>query len=225
MNSTGMLLALTTGILGGFGHCIGMCGPLIASYAFPARREDGMWRHASAQLLFHAGRITTYSFIGLIMGLTGSFVNIAGSIAGIQNAVALIAGILMILSGLGITGIIRKAAVPERGNAFFLRASTVILDRGSFGRTFPLGLLLGFMPCGLSLSIFIGAAATGDPREGMLLTLLFGAGTVPALFLLGLVLSHLGAAVRGNLYRTGGILIILMGIMFIIRGLSSYAAM
>ncbi len=35
------LLALTTGLLGGFGHCAGMCGPLVASLGLVASPRLG----------------------------------------------------------------------------------------------------------------------------------------------------------------------------------------
>jgi sulfite exporter TauE/SafE len=90
---------------------------------------------------------------------------------------------------------------------------------------FPLGLLFGFLPCGLSYSIFLGAAATGGMPQGFLLCLLFGLATVPSLFLFGLAIGYLGARVRGLLYRAGGVTVIVMGLVFIGRGIASYASM
>ena len=85
----GYILALTTGILGGFGHCIGMCGPLVASYtlATQAHNAQSWFSRVSPHVLYNLGRITTYAIIGGIMGVSGSFVNVAGRIAGIQNIV------------------------------------------------------------------------------------------------------------------------------------------
>jgi hypothetical protein len=101
------VLALSTGLLGGFGHCIGMCGPLVASYALSHRPESAQpfSRTLAPHLFYNAGRIATYAAIGAAMGLSGSFLNVAGSFAGVQNCVALLAGVFMIIMGLGTSGI------------------------------------------------------------------------------------------------------------------------
>ena len=87
-------LALTTGLFGGFGHCIGMCGPIVASYSLkgPSAASPAVASPWRTHFLYNAGRISTYALIGAVMGLTGSFVNVAGRLAGVQNIVALAAG-------------------------------------------------------------------------------------------------------------------------------------
>jgi sulfite exporter TauE/SafE len=93
------------------------------------------------------------------------------------------------------------------------------LDGAGSGRAYALGLLLGLLPCGLSYSIFVGAAATGSPLEGALLALAFGVGTAPALVVLGGATAWLSARVRGVLYRLGGAAVVLLGLRFVLRGL------
>jgi sulfite exporter TauE/SafE len=84
---------------------------------------------------------------------------------------------------------------------------------------YPLGLVLGLLPCGLSYSAFAAAAATGSPARGLLLAIVFGAGTLPALLLAGAVVAALSARARGLLYRTGGAMVALLGLLFVLRGL------
>ena len=61
--------------------------------------------------------------------------------------------------------------------------------------------------------------------QGFLLCLLFGLATVPSLFLFGFAVGYLGTRVRGLLYRAGGVTVIVMGLVFIRRGIASYASM
>lgn len=218
------LLSFMTGLLGGFGHCIGMCGPLVASYSFASKDKKGMGM-LPAHLLYNAGRITTYTFVGSLMGLTGTFVNTAVRISGIQNGVSIIAGLFMVLLGLGITGISPVTTFIERHNRPILSAVKVVFEGDSIWRYYPLGLLLGFLPCGLSYSIFLGAAGSGGLLQGMFFVLAFSLGTVPALLTFGVVVTYLSSKVRGFLYRMGGVTIILAGLMFIARGIRSYAQM
>ncbi|UCD34161.1 MAG: sulfite exporter TauE/SafE family protein [Nitrospiraceae bacterium] len=210
------LIALSTGFLGGFGHCIGMCGPVIASCTI----------HQSAPLitgrciphvLYNAGRITTYMFIGAVMGLTGSFINVAGSMSGFQNAVALIAGLLMVIMGMNITGLIGRTGWLDHHGGFVIKAGTQLLHENSLWRYLPLGALFGFLPCGLSYAAFMAAAGTGSLLRGMLLLLFFGLGTVPALLLFGVTASWISMKMKGALYKTAGIAVIMMGIMYLYR--------
>jgi sulfite exporter TauE/SafE len=220
----GYLLALTTGLFGGFGHCLGMCGPIVASYTLSSSSgsrplSDRLIPH----LLYHGGRITMYAFIGALMGLSGSFLNVAGRIAGLQNAVAVAAGITMVLMGLSITGLAGRTAWLERHNVLVLRSAKQVMSARSLLRYYPLGLLLGLLPCGLSYTIFIAAAGTGGLVPGMMTALLFGIGTLPALLLFGAALSYFNASLRSRIYRAGGAVVIVMGIYFIFRGIRLYA--
>jgi len=216
-------LAFTTGILGGFGHCIGMCGPLVTAFTVHAERPGSALHTASYQLLYNAGRIMTYGFMGSLMGLAGSFVNVAGKMTGFQNVVSMLAGILMIVMGLGITGIAGRWNILEGRNRTVVNMMKSVLQSGSAWRYLPFGILLGFMPCGLSWSIFIGAAGSGNMLSGMLFAVAFGAGTVPALLLVGLAARWLSHRFRKAIYSTSGVFVIVMGIYYITLGVRSYA--
>jgi sulfite exporter TauE/SafE len=221
---TGYILALTTGIIGGFGHCIGMCGPLVASFTLAGPTQPGSRiGRIAPQMLYNSGRITTYTLIGGVMGLSGSFINVAGKLANIQNSVAVLAGVIMILMGISITGGRGNTAWIEKHNTPILRAATGIRASSSSLRYFPLGIVLGLLPCGLSYTVFIAAAGTGGLFPGMLTALLFGLGTLPALVVFGAVISSLTATLRSRIYRTSGLLVILMGLYYLYRGIILYA--
>lgn len=224
---TGNVLAFLTGVTGGFGHCIGMCGPVVASYALagagPARGPVGasMMQH----VLYNAGRITTYSLIGAVMGLTGSFLNVTGRLAGIQDGVAVLAGVLMIVMGMNITGIWGSTAWIEKHNLRILKSARNVQATTAPLRSLLLGLIFGLLPCGLSYTMFIAAAGTGSAAAGMQMTLFFGLGTLPALVLFGALISVLGSALRAGIYRTGGMLVIAMGLYYLWRGIRTYAGL
>lgn len=219
-----LLLAAGTGLLGGFGHCAGMCGPLVASVTLVSAPGAGPRRALGGQLLYNAGRVTTYACIGGVMGLTGSFVNTAGRLAGFQQAVAVAAGALMVVMGLGAAGVTRRLrGVEQRVTARVLGAVSGAVEGGGAGRFYALGVLLGFLPCGLSYSAFVGAAATGGLPQGLLFALAFGLGTVPALLLVGTATTLLSARVRGVLYRAGGLAVAAVGALFLARGLGWHA--
>jgi hypothetical protein len=221
----GYLLALTTGLFGGFGHCIGMCGPLVASYTFatPSGSTRPLLSRFAPHLLYNLGRITTYGIIGGIMGLSGSFVNVAGRLAGIQNIVAIAAGIMMVAMGIVIASRAGSMAWIEKHNFPVLRLASRVRSSSSSFRYYPLGLLLGLLPCGLSYTVFIASAGTGGFLPGTATALLFGLGTLPALLLFGAAMTSLGAALRNRIYRAGGGIVIIMGVYFLYRGIKLYA--
>lgn len=222
----GYLLALTTGLTGGFGHCIGMCGPLVTMTALAAPAAGATQRTTLVpQLLYHAGRIITYMIVGASMGLAGSFVNVAGRIMGVQHAVMVLAGLIMVVMGLAVAGIAGSTKWIERHNAVVLRMARDVLAGRATVRYLPLGLLMGLMPCGLSYTVFIAAAGTGSPVAGALTLLAFGAGTVPALLLFGAAVAWLGSTGRIMVQRTGGLLVTVMGLYYIVKGIRLYAEM
>jgi sulfite exporter TauE/SafE len=213
-------IALATGFLGGFGHCVAMCGPLVGALGISAPPGIPARRALLPQLAYHMGRITTYGTIGAVMGLVGSFVNVAGRMAGWQDVVAVLAGILMVAMGLGaaLQSLWVKSAEGRLAGRV-LAAVRRLAGHEAPVRAYPLGLVLGFLPCGLSYSAFAAAAATGSPVAGMAIALAFGAGTLPALLLAGAVVSALSFRARGLLQRAGGGLVALLGVLFVLRGL------
>jgi len=175
----------------GTGHCIGMCGPLVL--AIPAQ-TGGIASH----VLYHLGRITTYAVIGACMGGIGAGLSVlAGAVGGdplawiarIQVALSVVASVLLLFLGLFRLGILVEpdwmtVASPAKMPGFkrVREGVTVGRDRVS---VLLFGLMLGFLPCGLSYAAFARALASGGVPEGGLLLLAFGLGTVPGLFVVG----------------------------------------
>jgi sulfite exporter TauE/SafE len=220
---TGYLLAFTTGLLGGFGHCIGMCGPVVGAWSLRTAASSRPGR-VLPQVLYHAGRIMTYGLVGAAMGLAGSFVDTAGRLAGVQQAAMVLAGIVMVVMGLGICGI-GGTGWLERHHAPVLRLGRSLLGRTSEIRFLLLGLVLGLLPCGLSYTLFIAAAGTGSATQGLLTMLAFGAGTIPALGLFSVAVAYLGSRFRTGIQKAGGVAVILMGLLYIGKGIRLYAEM
>jgi uncharacterized protein len=214
-----------TGLFMGFSHCLGMCGPLVASFGLSARSDPatgagpGAARAAARQLPYHLGRVTTYGLIGAVMGATGAFVNVAGRLAGLGEIMALLAGALMVALGLGAAGVTDLLRQFEASASRRLMALLQPLLQGGPSRLYPLGLALGLLPCGVSWTIFLGAAASGGPVPGLLMALAFGLGTVPGLLLVGAAGALLGQSARGALRRAGGLVVAGLGVLFLLRGL------
>jgi uncharacterized protein len=197
----------------GTGHCIGMCGPLI--FALPGRTGRFL-----PHLLYHLGRVATYTVIGGIMGGIGQLM--AGAAAGgaglvvIKVSLWLTASALLLVLGITRLGILREprwlnAVSPERIPGFKSALEGAAGDRGQ-SAFFWMGLMLGFLPCGLSYGAFAQALGNANALQGVLATLAFAAGTAPGLILLGTGASALFSRYRRQSDIVSGILMIYMAV-------------
>jgi sulfite exporter TauE/SafE len=220
------LLYLSTGFAVGFGHCIGMCGPLVVSFSLNLKEKSIL----VPQLLYHLGRITTYTILGGVVAAAGSFTMMAAHIARVQKGVMVFAGALIVLMGVAMAGwlpigkIFSDQSNPDRwisrgfGKLLKIKSTIVYL---------PLGLLLGLLPCGPVYTALLGTGRAGMDAgsahhgvlAGMGLMAAFGIGTVPALFLVA-KLADLGwLKSRDTIYRIGAVFMIIVGIIFIIKAI------
>jgi hypothetical protein len=220
------LVFLATGFFVGFGHCIGMCGPIVVSLSLNLKGKTLL----VPLLLYNAGRIITYALLGGLAGLLGSFTILASSIAGLQKGILIFAGAMVLVMGLAMAGWL------PLGRAFGNAASY----GGAFSRWFhrlsafkssaihlPVGLLLGLLPCGPVYTGLIASArasmgATNSWEaffSGTLLMLAFGVGTVPSLLLIGKLAGLRWLHSREGIYKVGSILMILVGVYFIFKGI------
>lgn len=221
------LILFTSGFTVGFGHCVGMCGPIVASLSLSLRGRGVLFPH----LLYNAGRISTYSLLGGIMGATGSFTSITASITSLQKGAMTFAGILIILMGLAMAGWIPSGKIfgdyfnPE---GLLSRGFRKLSETKSTATYFPLGMLLGLLPCGPVYTALIAAARAGmevrSTLEGSLigvgLMLSFGLGTVPSLLLIA-KLADLGWLKRRDvIYKVSSILMVILGTYFVIKAIT-----
>lgn len=208
---------VTLGLLGGFGHCVGMCSPFVL---FVSRRyvatESGRAAALAAQLWYAGGRLTTYALLGAAAGALGGVVELAGSLLGLQRAAEVVAGALLVLWAL--VALSELAPRLARGGALLSRVVSRLAGKVP-GHPYLLGLLLGLLPCGLLYSAVIAAVGRGGALQGALALALFGVGTVPAL--LGLSLAdELLARRRVLLNRLAQLFLLAMGLWFLWTGLA-----
>ena len=213
-----------SGFFGGFGHCLGMCGPVVAAHAM-----NSGGRRLLPQLLYNLGRITTYSIVGGLLGLTGSFAGVIHPIENFQNILMAAIGLLMVIMGLVVGGWLPlKIGQGSCGWNRFGALVKFVTEAGGPGAFFPMGLILGFIPCGMSYTAFIAAAGAGVHAgsqaegflRGMLMLFLFGLGTAPALLLLGSIMSVIGQRTRLKLHKASSLAMILAGAVFFYRAVA-----
>ncbi len=217
---------LATGFAVGFGHCIGMCGPIVVSLSLNLKDKNLLIPH----LLYNSGRVVTYGVLGGVMGATGSFTLVAAHIAEIQKGAMIFAGVLIIIMGLAMSGWISFGQVfgnSYNPGGFISKGFRRLSQIKSPAAYFPIGLLLGLLPCGPVYTALLAAAGAGMEAAGTLdgiikgmgVMICFGLGTVPALFLVAKLADMGWLKKREIIYRIGAVLMVAVGIYFIIKGI------
>ncbi len=210
--------AFTMGLFGST-HCALMCGGIVGIFS-GGLVQIGKKTQASfgLQLAASAGRLTTYIAFGVALGALGSLFDTDGSLGLAQIGLRGIAGFLMVGVGLYLAGIWRKlGAIENLGSPLFRRVQP-LLKRFVPVRTLPsafvLGLVWGFMPCGLVYGALGLAVASGSAQSGGATMLAFGLGTVPMVLFVGAfarVVAKLGS--EGWIRRVAGLAIVFFGIV------------
>lgn len=213
MIETGYIAAFLVGLLGGV-HCVGMCGGIVSALTI------GLNNHRSFNFALHAaysvGRIISYAIAGAIMGGLG--VMLAGflPVHVAQHMLLALAGVFMILLGLYLGGWWAVLTYVEKLGGFLWKRIEPLgrkyLPVKHWNQAIVLGLVWGWIPCGLVYSVLIWSVSAGSVVEGSLLMLAFGLGTLPNLLAMGMVAEKMVQHVRRPAVRqAAGILVILMG--------------
>lgn len=208
------LAALTLGMAGSF-HCIGMCGPL--AFSLPLSRTSNFEKFAGS-FLYNAGRIFTYSALGLLFGLAGK----SFSMFGLQQWLSIMLG-LVILFFLFAPKKWKK--ITAKNNVF---AKASIKIRAMLGQLFlqrnlrslfAIGLLNGLLPCGLIYMAIAGAVIYADALKSALFMACFGLGTLPVMWSVTFFGNYIGVSLRQKIRRVYPIFMVLIACMLIVRGL------
>lgn len=196
-------------------HCIGMCGPI--AMMLPVERNNPS-KKVTQIMTYHLGRLTAYGTIGFIFGMVGK----GFFMAGIQQKLSIVLGVIMIIA----------IVIPEKEFARYnfskpvFRVITAIKTKlgsqfknKSYQSLFTIGLLNGFLPCGMVYVALFGAIAMQSASFGVLYMVLFGLGTIPLMSSVVYIHSFLTLSVRNKIQKVIPYVGILIGLLFILRGL------
>jgi hypothetical protein len=195
-------------------HCVGMCGGFAAAIGASDR---AIMPVLARQLVYNLGRVFTYAFLGACGGFAGLYLSRFNSaLITVQQLFSGAAGVTMLLVGVSLLGLraVPRARLERLTSLFAPLFSHFLNARGGF---FLAGLANGFLPCGLVYAFLALAVATGSVAEGMLTMTFFGAGTVPAMVLIGLGSALLNRTVRLRVMRLAACFIIIAGAVTITR--------
>lgn len=214
---TELPLIFLGGLLGS-SHCIGMCGPLALALGVQSGRLQA---NLGRQLLFSAGRIFTYGFLGALAGATGWWLaERPQTLVNVQSALSIAAGVVLVWLGLATAGVLPRVggkwlnSTPCAAATWF---KMLLTSPGAVSAVLA-GVFTGFIPCGLVYAFVVYAASSGDVVRGWATMVAFGLGTVPLMVLAGCGGTLLSLTARTRVLRIAAWCVVATGLISVARG-------
>jgi len=212
-----LLSALLMGLIGST-HCVGMCGGIISTLSTNFNQKPAN-NPFVIQLFYNLGRISTYSLLGLLVGFFSS--SLIQLLPNPHTFSMMISGLFFILLGLYISQLLNSFKYLERaGQVIWLKIEPFgrkYLPAQTLWSALKLGLVWGWLPCGLVYSALALALTQINPIDSALIMLVFGLGTLPTLLLIGHFARNLKTLLQNQKLRLGlGLILVVYGISQII---------
>jgi hypothetical protein len=209
--------AFIVGLLGGV-HCIGMCGGIVAALtgSLDAGIRASRGRFLAALLAYNGGRIASYTAAGVLLGLLGQQVSALDPLTGFPVA-RVFSGVFMLLLGIYLAGWWPALRWLEQAGARLWKRIEPLGRRfipiRHSGQALLLGMLWGWLPCGMVYAVLALALASASTLDGGLTMLAFGLGTLPLMLTMGVAFSALARRLQGRIIRAlAGITVLLFGV-------------
>lgn len=204
------LLAMLAIGLAGAGHCVGMCGGIATGLGFASAPGGG----APLVLGYNLGRVLSYAIAGVLVASLGYW---GRELLALGPALRVLAGVILLLMGCQLAGWWNPLALLERAGARLWRRiqplGRYLLPVTGPGQALLVGMLWGWLPCGLVYSALAYAATAPTPWQGGLMMAAFGLGTAPAMVAGGLFSARARCLLQGRRLRLA------MGLAMIAFGL------
>jgi uncharacterized protein len=225
--------AFLVGLAGGV-HCVAMCGGIVAALNLrrrrpasgraqperpPAERRTSSLPH---QLAYSAGRMTSYTAAGAVAGGLGGLGLLYQDALPVRILLLVIANTVIILLGLYLAGLGTGVLLLERvGHLLWrllARTGARLAPADSLSGAFVMGVLWGWIPCGLVYSVLATALLAGSAAGGSAVMAAFGLGTLPNLLAAGLAAETLNRLVRRPRVRlAAGLAVVALGLLGLAR--------
>ena len=205
-----LILGITSNI-----HCIGMCGPI--AMAIPINRKSN-WSILIGIFQYNGGRILTYAILGALIGTIGITIETFGFL----QWLSIIAGVFMILfAWRKWISIKLDAKFPMLGvQTLISKGLGKVLTSNSPFKLSLLGMLNGFLPCGMVYVALMNALLAGNPINSAYGMMAFGLGTLPSMIAVGFAANRINSNVRQKLNKVVPYLLTVVGTLIILRGMN-----
>ena len=209
------IAAISLGLVSSF-HCLGMCGPIAFILPVGKRSKPGK---IMGLLAYNVGRILTYTFLGMLIGLFGEGLRFAG----VSQAISIVLGVSLLLYVLLAKKFIKLNFYQRHFFKFNngVKAKLAgMLKKQSNAALFITGLLNGLIPCGVVFIALQAALLQSSLTNSMLFMFVFGLGTVPMMFSVSYLSNSFSNVVKLKINKVMPILTIVVALLLIVRGLN-----
>ncbi len=206
-----MIAPLFLGLLGSLGHCVGMCSAVILIFD-----RQPIFQNKFAWFFAHAGRVTTYSLLGLLAGALGQTLWSFDKLQAILSILFAVIAFYMASAFIGLTPspeILFSGSIQRWGKA--MRG----FKSDSLSASYLLGLLWGLLPCGLVLTALVMAMASTNIVQGALTMFIFGLATIPSLFMVRWLANKMNSRFWPRSFAS--LVMMFFGFQFAMRGFAS----
>lgn len=204
--SAGMVFGLAGSL-----HCVGMCGPIVMALPFS---ESSWFSRLTSNVIYFTGKALTYAIMGFAIGLVGlTFIP-----KGFQQWVSIGSGIIILVMTWAPKLI--KSNVGSSINSKLAKLMSSYMKETSLSKHLILGLLNGALPCGMVYMALAASITAGGVWQSALFMFVFGLGTVPLLFLIGVSKQAFSFKRRKMLQNSIPYIATVLALLFILRGLS-----
>ena len=215
--------AFLAGLTGSL-HCAAMCGPLLGLVCGHDAEKPAHPRRLAGALAYNAGRITSYCIAGAATGAVGSAGLALRGGPSAQHAMLIATSAALLMLAAYIAGWTAPArGIESAGRVIWRRIepfSRQFLPANTPARTYALGLVWGWLPCGMVYVALIAAISTADPLQGALLMAAFGVGTLPSMLAVSLWGRRLVQAAKSRFAQAAiAAIIAATGIVMLARAL------
>jgi len=197
-------------------HCVGMCGPL--ALALPVHHLSRPQQLISL-FLYQLGRIITYSAFGLVFGLAGRTIYVAG----FQQWFSMVMGIVVLLLVI-LYWVYKNPLQPSVFKKLFSAVQSYMMkalhSKKTSGGFLLLGMANGFLPCAMVYVAIAGALTTTEVYYSVIFMAMFGAGTLPAMMIIGYFGRMVSLPVRNMFRKSIPVFMTVMAIVLILRGMN-----
>jgi sulfite exporter TauE/SafE len=203
-----MIAPLLLGLLGSLGHCVGMCSAVILIFD-----RQPIFQNKFAWFFAHAGRVTTYSLLGLLAGALGQTL---WSFEKLQAILSILFAVIAFYMASAFIGLTPSPEILFSGSIQCWGKAMRGFKSDSLSASYLLGLLWGLLPCGLVLTALVMAMASTNIIQGALIMFIFGLGTIPSLFMVRWLANKMNSRFWPRSFAS--LVMMFFGFQFAMRG-------
>lgn len=210
-------IALTLGFFGSL-HCIGMCGPL--ALGILSHKNGGTSISIFSSISYNLGRTIGYMILGLFFGVLGNMI----ALGGMQKTISITLGVIMVfffLFSLNPDQLISKHVLLKGFYEKVSHSLSNIAQKSGKMSALNLGIINGFLPCGLVYVAIAGAISLSNIWGSMGFMMFFGLGTFPAMMAVLMSNSLISSRIRLSFRKLYPVIMLVMGAYLIYRGMMS----